>query len=150
MLFASWALALLLIGPGVNSAFAHARFERSDPAPGAAVGSSPAAVTIWYTEALDPRESWIHVIDASGVRVDLDNSVIPTDAPQALTVHLRPNLPEGVYLVTWQNLSEDGDGLNGSFRFGIGTAAPASSGGDDHGTHDQESEHRHDNRSHGH
>jgi methionine-rich copper-binding protein CopC len=150
MIAALWALVVLLVGPGVPAALAHARFEGADPAPGATVDAAPNAVTIWYTEAIDLRESWIRVFDPSGVRVDLEDSAIPADNLKALTVHLRPNLPAGVYVVTWQNLSEDGDGPNGSFRFGIGTGTPSSSGEDDHEAHHEESEYQHTNRSHGH
>ena len=42
-----------------------------------------------------------------------------------MTVSLRPGLSPGLYTVSWQNLSEDGDGLTGSFQFGIGVAPVA-------------------------
>jgi copper transport protein len=130
-------------------ALAHAHYDHSDPAAGAAVSAPPSTVTIWFTEELQPQDSWIHVLDANGARVDMDDSAILANDETALKVSLRPGLGVGSYTVSWQNLSQDGDGLAGSFAFGIGQA-PTSTGSnemddDDDMDHDHggDSDHMH-------
>ena len=41
-----------------------------------------------------------------------------------LTVDLQADLPQGIYLVSWQNLSVDGDGMTGRYSFGVGMTPP--------------------------
>jgi copper transport protein len=81
------------------------------------------AVTIWFTEEVQTDESWIHVLASDGTRVDTDDSAYVGDNDAALKVSLRPNLAAGTYTVSWQSLSYDGDGVAGSFSFGVGAAA---------------------------
>ena len=147
-LFAAAAIIGLAIASPAG-ALAHAHYDHSDPAEGAALSAAPSTVTIWFTEELQQQDSWIHVLDTNGNRVDMDDSAILVDDETALKVSLRPGLGTGTYTVSWQNLSQDGDGLAGSFAFGIGQA-PATSGttemDDDHDMdhdHDGDSDHTH-------
>jgi methionine-rich copper-binding protein CopC len=110
------------------------------------VDAAPDSITIWYTDAIDIHDSWIRVFDANGVRIDLNNSSIPAGSPRGLTVGLPPDLSPGVYRVSWRNLSVDGDGLDGSFSFGVSAAAPSESSHGDHG-HGSEP---HEGPTHGH
>jgi methionine-rich copper-binding protein CopC len=64
------------------------------------------------------------VLTDDGGRVDLNDSTIVGDDHRGLTVHLRPGLPQGFYTVSWQNVATDGDGLTGSYRFGVGIIHP--------------------------
>jgi copper transport protein len=102
------------------SASAHALVRSSDPADGAVLDRSPAAVTITFTEPPDPTISFIHVLNASGTSVERGSSEPVPGKPLELEVPL-PSLPKGVYTVTWRTVSKvDGHVTGGSFTFGIG------------------------------
>ncbi|MEA2640824.1 MAG: copper transport protein [Chloroflexota bacterium] len=116
------SVTILVSGPQL--ALAHAHYDHADPAPGAALDSSPSTVTIWYVEGLQADQSWIQVLDSNGHRVDMNDSTVIGDDNSGMTVSLQPELPSGLYLVSWQNLSEDGDGLTGRFTFGVGMTPP--------------------------
>lgn len=111
---------------GTNFARAHANFDHAEPGPGAMLNAAPALVTIWFSEELQPEQSWIHVLTSDGARVDLDDSALLPDSETALAVDLQPGLPPGTYTVSWQNLSQDGDGLAGSYQFMVGGGATIS------------------------
>jgi copper transport protein len=110
-----------------GTAFAHASFVKSDPAPNSAVLTSPSRVTIWFTEPLEASFSQIQVLAADGSSVDRGNSALDSSDPRVLSVDLNP-LPNGTYIVAWQVLSTvDGHATSGAFPFTVGQAA--SSGG---------------------
>ena len=59
------------------SASAHAFLDHADPRVGSTVAQSPAQVTVWFTEKLEPAFSTLKVQDASGKDVDAhDGKVI--------------------------------------------------------------------------
>ena len=133
-------LALALVAAMVGGAAGHAEFETSDPAPGTSLDAAPEAITIRFTQSLQPPDSWIRVFTADGVRVDQNDSRILADNDHSMVVSLRSGLGEGAYSVSWQSLAPDGDGLTGSFQFGIRQATSTEthddhshSDGHDHG-----------------
>jgi copper resistance protein C len=104
----------------ISPASAHAFLETADPAVGATVKAGPAAVTITFTEALEPHFSSISVQDGSGQRVDLgDAHPVAGDATR-FAVGLKPLKP-GSYKVLWRATSVDTHKTNGSYSF---TVAP--------------------------
>jgi methionine-rich copper-binding protein CopC len=134
-----FGVALLL--STASSAFSHANFESSDPAPDATVMAPPATVTIWFTEDVQAEDTWIRVFASDGTRVDMENSWIQPSNERELTVGLRSGLARGTYTVSWQNVAKaDGHGQTGSFRFGIGEAPMAM---DDHDHHEEMHDHDH-------
>lgn len=64
----------LLLAAAANAisrvAFAHAFLDRASPAVGSEVSGSPPALSLTYTEPVEPLFSTVHVTDASGARVD--------------------------------------------------------------------------------
>lgn len=116
---------LLLLLAGISafgaaaSAEAHAFLDHASPAVGSAVPTAPAAVTIWFTQNLEPAFSSVAVTDASGQRVDLGNVQIPPGHPDELQVGLKP-LPPGMYTVTWHVVSIDTHLTQGTFTFDVG------------------------------
>ncbi|MCA1656467.1 MAG: copper resistance protein CopC, partial [Actinobacteria bacterium] len=124
------ALAALLAAAAVlavaaPSAGAHAAFLGSSPAPGERVGTPPAAVTLRFTEEPDRRLSSVRLLDArSGRR-------LPAQArASGTTLVLAPaaNLARGSYRVQWRTVAtDDGHELEGTFGFGVQTAALKSS-----------------------
>lgn len=118
-------LALTIAGVAAGGpAGAHALLAESKPADGATVQESPTEVLLTFTEALDPLLTVVHVLDASGARVELGKVEIP-GLPTRARVALGP-LPQGVYTVTWRTTSTaDGHTTVGSVAFGVGVPAQA-------------------------
>src|SRR3954453_14258477 len=114
------AMALALsIAPG--SAFAHAGLLRSDPAAGAALGASPAAVRLTFTEPAQASLSRGRVLDARGNPV---RTAPVAGSGLALTAPV-PTLPRGLYTVDWRVVSAiDGHASLGKFVFGVGVTPP--------------------------
>jgi copper transport protein len=115
-------LAVLLLW--APPAFGHAAFVGSDPAPGQRVESSPARVTLEFTEALNRRLARATIHPARG------GAAVPTrlrssGAKRLVVVPTRP-LPRGAYRVDWRTVgTEDGHLLEGSFSFGVRAPAAA-------------------------
>ena len=107
---------LLILLPARLSA--HAFLERSDPPVGSKVHSVPAAVRIWFTEAIEPRFSSIQVFDATGKQVDKKDTHSDPSNRSLLQVSLPP-LGPGTYKVVWRVMSLDTHVTNGDFRFQV-------------------------------
>jgi copper transport protein len=103
---------------------AHAAFAGSDPAPGGRVESSPARITLVFTEPLNRRLARATLRPAAGgapVPAGLD-----TDGPRRLVLVPSRPLPRGAYRVEWHTVStEDGHALEGVFGFGVRAPAAA-------------------------
>jgi copper resistance protein C len=118
-------LALGLLVASSGNAFAHARYDRSEPAAGSALDGSPFVLRAWFTQELTSH-STIRVVDANGIQVDLGDGGVDLDDPdrKAMTISV-PELPVGVYTVEFTTVSaEDGDAEPGTIAFGVGMAPP--------------------------
>ena len=109
------AVALVAAATG----WAHAFLDHASPAVGGAVAASPPAVTLWFTQELEPAFSSLTVTNQAGQRVDLGNVQVPQGAPAELQVGLR-SLPPGTYTVSWHVVSVDTHRTEGRFEFTIG------------------------------
>ena len=116
---------MLLIGIQTTPSYAHARYERSDPAANGQVDGTPFVLKTWFNQEL-MSASTIKVVDAAGTQVDLGDGRVDLDDPdRKLMLVSLPELPPGVYTVAWASLSaEDGDWADGTFTFGIGMTPP--------------------------
>ena len=106
------ALALIARSSPVD---AHAMLDHASPAVGSTIGSSPGQVTLYFTQALEPKFSGAEVRNAAGARVDHGKSV--NGNVLRLSVG---SLPPGSYSVTWHVLSVDTHTTQGSFGFTVG------------------------------
>ena len=111
----SFCLLVILPAPRVS---AHAFLEHSAPPVGGKVHSSPAAVRIWFTEAIEPASSSIQVFDATGKQLDKKNMHLDRSNHSLLEVSL-PRLGPGIYKVVWRVMSADTHVTNGDFKFQI-------------------------------
>jgi copper transport protein len=113
---------IAMIAALTGSASAHAELARSDPAQGAALGSAPSRVDLWFTEDLTPTGSTIRVYDAQRRQVDKgDVRLDPNDA-EHLSISLDA-LSDGTYTVAWTSASStDGHVLSGTFTFSVGVS----------------------------
>ncbi len=131
ILLLSSIFAVLFLLPASTSA--HAELSRSQPGQGAALGSAPSKLELWFTEDLTPSGSSAKVYDAQRQEVDEGTyTVDPNDATH-LIVPLKP-LQDGTYTVAWTSISsDDGHVIRGTFTFTVGVSrlpgAAASSNG---------------------
>ncbi len=103
-----------------SPASAHANLERSDPATGEVLAQSPSSVTMIFTEPPDPGLSAVEIVNAAGQPVQT-GPVTAGAAVRSLQVGLPADLPDGIYTVSWQVLSEaDGHWSADAFAFGVG------------------------------
>lgn len=108
-------LAVALV-PSV--ARAHARLVKSDPARRAKVAAAPAAVRLWFNEAIEADFSRLSLSRADGSVVADAAKVDPEDA-KLLVLDVPPGLPAGTYTVTFEVLSVDGHRVKQSFPFTV-------------------------------
>jgi copper resistance protein C len=108
-------VALVLIVGSSTWVQAHAFLDHASPAVGSTVGSSPGQVTLYFTQALEPKFSGAEVHNVSGARVDHGKSV----SGNVIRLGVG-SLPPGSYSVTWHVLSVDTHTTQGSFSFHVG------------------------------
>jgi copper resistance protein C len=113
------ALAWWVSAAGTSAA--HTALAGSDPAEGATEDTVPAAVTLTFTEDINPTFATV-VINSSDGRNWVSGPAQVT-GPR-LSVSVSPDSPDGgVYTVGYRVVSADGHPVSGSFTF---TVAPAS------------------------
>ncbi len=108
--------AAMLAAPAAR---AHAFLDHASPAVGSSLPTPPAAVTMWFTQQLEPAFTTATVSDKSGNRVDAGPAQVDANDPTELRVPLKP-LPPGTYTVSWHALSVDTHTTTGHFSFTIG------------------------------
>jgi copper resistance protein C len=106
-------LLLLLVA---GDASAHAELDRAEPRVGNKVASPPRAVTLWFTQKLEPAFSSITVTNAAGERVDTGKTRV---SGSQMSVSLRAG-GSGTYRVNWHVLSVDTHTTEGNFTFQVG------------------------------
>jgi copper resistance protein C len=100
-----------------RSGDAHAFLDHADPKVGSTGHSPPAAVTLTFTEGVEPAFSSIEVDDGQG------NAVVvgALEHPSAPTLRVSlPALKSGTYRVRWKVISEDTHETQGTFEFSVG------------------------------
>jgi copper transport protein len=102
------------------SAFAHAYLIRTSPSASVKVNHPPKEVDMTFDEAVEPRFATVSVTDPAAQQEAIaPPHRSPTNA-DTLVTPLKPNLPEGWYLVYWRAISADGHPVRGAFLFAIG------------------------------
>ncbi len=83
---------------------------------GSTVGSPPSALTLTFTEGVEPAFSNIEVADGQGHAV----AVGSLEHPSAPTLRVSlPALAGGTYRVRWKVVSEDTHETQGTFEFSV-------------------------------
>jgi len=100
------------------SARAHAFLDHASPGVGSTVPTAPEAVTMWFTQQLEPAFTTATVTDASGNTVDTGPAQIDPKDPTELRVALK-KLSPGTYTVSWHALSVDTHTTTGHFTFEV-------------------------------
>jgi methionine-rich copper-binding protein CopC len=116
---AIFAILPLLLRLGISLANAHALLDHADPRVGNTVKSPPQAISLWFTQTVEPAFSTIEVRDAAGARVDTGKASVDAADRKLLRVPVKP-LPPGAYTVRWHVLSVDTHITEGNFSFHVG------------------------------
>ena len=109
-------LAPLLLVLATGAAQAHAFLDHAEPRVGNKVASAPHAVTLWFTQKLEPAFSGVTVTNAAGQRVDVGK---PRISGNQMSASLRGG-GTGTYHVSWHVLSVDTHKTEGNFTFQVG------------------------------
>ncbi len=111
-------VCLLLVSLAPGAALAHAALQSATPPAGAKITSAPGAITLVFSEALEPRFSTIAVTDAAGAKVDRGDLKAASGDDRTLSESLLP-LKSGIYHVTWHAVSVDTHKSQGHYTFTI-------------------------------
>ncbi len=103
-----------------SSASAHAYLIKTVPAASGVLDTPPRTVQLTYDEAVEPRFAIISVTNADGKQETTASVSRSPSNPDTLVVPLRPNLPEGWYLIYWRAISVDGHPVQGAFTYAVG------------------------------
>jgi methionine-rich copper-binding protein CopC len=100
-----------------SNAFAHATPTSRDPSPNAQV-AAPSAVTIRFSEPLEPAFSKIVLVDESGKAAASAASQVDVKDKRTMQLALQPLAP-GRYTVQWTAVAEDGHRTQGGYAFSV-------------------------------
>jgi copper transport protein len=118
------AAAGILLAMTALPASAHATLLFTSPADGSAVPASPAVITLTFNENVSFTGTPVTLAGPGGDQVGLGAARL-SQGRSVLTVPVAGRLPDGVYTVTWQVISADGDLVGSQFRFAVGPAPAA-------------------------
>jgi len=107
---------ILLLSLATGDAYAHAMLDHAEPRVGNKISTAPRAVTLWFTQKLEPAFSNITVTNSKGERVDVGKTRV---SGNQMSVSLRSG-GTGTYRVNWRVLSADTHTTEGSFTFQVG------------------------------
>lgn len=103
---------------------AHAQLDTSSPAPSAVLESAPSEVRLDFNEPMTPVARSIEIYNQDGQRIVLGEALLSPDDPSVLIAGDVPDIPDGLYVVAWRAVSNDGHAVEGAYTFQIGSSAP--------------------------
>jgi copper resistance protein C len=109
-------VSLFITAAAAGTAQAHAFLDHATPLVGSTVPTAPDAVSLSFTQNLEPAFSTVQVTDAGGARVDQGE---PQISGNTMRVGLK-SLPAGSYEVHWHAPSVDTHTTEGTFTFNVG------------------------------
>jgi copper transport protein len=112
------AFVVALAAPA--SALAHAALLRTSPSASVTLNHPPKELHLTYSEAVEPEFATVSVTNPAAQQQTAGKPHRSAANPDTLVTALKPNLPEGWYLVYWRVISADGHPVKGAFTFAIG------------------------------
>ena len=109
-------LVALLVGALSAIAGAHAFLDHAEPRVGTTVEAPPPAVTLFFTEPIEPAFSRVEIDDQDGKKLATEPARHP--ASDCLELPL-PALAPGEYTVHWAVVSVDTHPTEGKFTFTV-------------------------------
>jgi len=114
------ALALLWLALLPSAALAHATLVSSEPADGAVLATSPAALALIFNEPVEPLV--LRIIDRGGRAMP----IAPIERQgDRLVLTMPAAMDAGAYVLSWRVMSADGHPASGSLTFRIGSGGAA-------------------------
>jgi methionine-rich copper-binding protein CopC len=110
-----WVLSL-----AASVALAHAHLQKSAPADGGVVSTSPANVVLSFSEPARLTACWIQKGEEPKQKI----TSLGTTPAQQISVPV-PKLEAGTYVLSWRVVGDDGHVMPGQIRFTVAAAAPA-------------------------
>ncbi len=96
---------------------AHSLLDSADPADGAQLSAPPAAITLTFTETLEPALNTLVVKDATGTALAL--GTLRYDSKTGVLGADLPVLAPGQYRVEWSVTSVDTHSTSGAYDFTV-------------------------------
>lgn len=109
-------LASLAASPAV---FAHAHLKHQYPAADANVTAAPQALTLNFSEGIEPKFSGVKVIGSQQQAVKIGAVKRNDNDKTQLIAPIEQALTPGEYTVEWHVVSVDGHKTQGSYRFSV-------------------------------
>lgn len=123
-----FSVIILVIGMllfGTLPVAAHANLVRSIPAAGSTLATAPAAITLEFSEDLDPGFSRVRLFDSANTPINAGPGTIDAQSPHVLRLALG-KLANGTYTAIWRSRSAaDGHVTEGNVPFGVGVPVSA-------------------------
>lgn len=113
------ALAFLIASVATPSVLAHAHLKQQTPAADAVVATVPQALTLHFSEGIEPAFSGVTVTGEQQQTVKTGTVKRDEKDKTQLIVPLDQTLATGTYLVEWHVVSVDGHKTKGSYRFSV-------------------------------
>lgn len=104
----------LVVAPQV---FAHAHLKAQTPAANAEIATAPSAITLNFSEGIEPKFSGLTVTDSQKQAVKTGPATRSDSDKTQMVVPLEQPLASGDYTVDWHVVSVDGHKTRGSYRF---------------------------------
>lgn len=102
-----------------QQASAHAHLKSQYPAANASMDASPQALTLTFSEDIEPAFSGVEVLDGNQKPVPLAKAERAPEQHNQMIVPLEKPLANGHYQVNWHVLSVDGHKTNGNYSFSV-------------------------------
>jgi copper transport protein len=103
---------------------AHGQLDSSSPAPAAVLETAPSEISLDFNEPVTPVARSIEIYNQDGQRIVLGEALVSPDDPSVLIAKDVPAIPNGLYVVAWRAVSNDGHAIEGAYSFQIGASAP--------------------------
>ncbi|MGB7801307.1 CopC domain-containing protein YobA [Buttiauxella sp.] len=115
-----FTLATLLTALTVSgSVFAHAHLQHQYPAADAAVTASPQAITLNFSEGVEPNFSGITLTGPQQAAVKTGTAKRNEKDDKQLIIPIEEALKPGDYYVDWHVVSVDGHKTKGKYQFSV-------------------------------
>lgn len=124
---AGGAIAAIAIVGWTSPVSAHAELLSSEPAADSILPSSPGEIVLTFTEAVDPTDDAVRLVDADGEPIEI-GPVTQDLGSDSITATIPDELGNGSYVVAWSVVSADSHPIRGAFVFSVG--APSEGAGD--------------------
>lgn len=102
-----------------HQVFAHAHLTSQQPAANTQVAASPQALTLAFSEAIEPAFSGVVILNDQQETVATEKAQRDAAQPNQMTVPLLQPLSSGKYAVNWHVLSVDGHKTKGTYHFTV-------------------------------